>query len=207
MIIRNDMDVSYVRVFHASPNSSAVDIYINKALVFSNLSFKDFSEYIPLPKGQYQMEVYPANQKNTSIITENIQIPEERVVTVAIAGDFEDLQLVPYIEGNAEDLPVNESRVRVIHLSPDAPEVDVLINGSLAFDDVGFLDATEYIQLPSAIYDITINIADTQDIVLSLRPDFKSQKVYTIYIVGNPPDLSGIQSLDGTTFVRFILKK
>ena len=63
MIIRNDMDVSYVRVFHASPNAPAVDVYINKALVFSNISFKDFSEYIPLSKGQYEMEVYPANQK------------------------------------------------------------------------------------------------------------------------------------------------
>ena len=204
MIIRNDMDVSYVRVFHASPNAPAVDVYINKALVFSNISFKDFSEYIPLSKGEYEMEVYPANQKNTPVITENIQVPEKQVITVAIAGNLDDLQVVPYIEGNAEDLPVNQSRVRAIHLSPDAPEVDILVNNNLAFDDVGFLDASDYIQLPSAIYDVTINIADTQDIVLSLRPDFKSQKVYTIYIVGNPPDLSGIQSLDGITFIRFI---
>ena len=112
--------------------------------------------------------------------------------------------MVPYIEGNAEDLPVNQSRVRAINLSPDAPEVDILVNNNLAFDDVGFLDASDYVQLPSAIYDVKINIADTQDTVLSFRPDFKSQKVYTIYVVGNPPNLSSIQSLDGITFIRFI---
>ena len=51
---------------------------------------------------------------------------------------------------------------------------------------------------------MTINIADTNDTVLALKAELKSQKVYTIYIVGNPPNLSSIQSLDGSTFVRFL---
>ena len=50
---------------------------------------------------------------------------------------------------------------------------------------------------------MTVELADTQDVVLTLMPEFKSQKVYTIYVIGNPPDLSSIQSLDGSTFVRF----
>ena len=65
------------------------------------------------------------------------------------------------------------------------------------------LDATDYTQLPSKTYNMTVELADTQDVVLTLMPEFKSQKVYTIYVIGNPPDLSSIQSLDGSTFVRF----
>ena len=58
MIIRNDKDVSYVRVFHASPNAPAVDIYVNGSLVFENLSYKEFTEYVPLPMGEYNVQVY-----------------------------------------------------------------------------------------------------------------------------------------------------
>lgn len=203
MIIRNDMNVSYVRVFHASPDAPEVDIYVNGAIAFENLSYKEFTEYVPLPMGDYNVEVYPAGQTGTPVLTQNISVPRQQVVTVVAAGNLEDLQLVPYIEGNANNLPVNESRARVIHLSPDAPNVDVLVDGNVLFNDIGFLDATEYAQLPSGSYNVTVELADTQNVVLTLMPDFKSQKVYTIYVIGNPPDLSYIQSLDGSTFVRF----
>ncbi len=204
MFIRNDMDVSYVRVFNASPDAPPVDIYVNGGLAFKNLSFKEFSEYVQLPMGEYKMEVFPAGQKVTPTLTQNVQVPEKEVVTIAAVGNFEDLQLVSYIEGNADDLPVNESRVRIIHLSPDAPGVDMLIDGRLVFEDIGFMDSTDYAQIPSGAYNVTINIADTNDTVLALKAELKSQKVYTIYMVGNPPNLSSIQSLDGSTFVRFL---
>lgn len=80
----------------------------------------------------------------------------------------------------------------------------MLIDGRLIFEDIGFMDATDYAQIPSGAYNVTINIADTNDTVLALKAELKSQKVYTIYIVGNPPNLSSIQSLDGSTFVRFL---
>ncbi|WP_343337841.1 hypothetical protein TPELB_30890 [Terrisporobacter petrolearius] len=203
MFIRNDMDVSYVRVFHASPNGPSVDIYVNGGLAFKNLQFKDFTEYVQLPMGEYKIEVFSAGQKETPILTQNIRLPEKEVVTIAAVGNFENLQLIPYIEGNADDLFEDESRVRIIHLSPDAPNVDVLIDGNLAFTDIGFMDATDYVQLLSDSYNLTVNLADTKDTVLTLNTDLKSQKVYTIYVVGNPPNLLGMQSLDGSTFVRF----
>ncbi|WP_419726633.1 DUF4397 domain-containing protein [Terrisporobacter petrolearius] len=203
MFIRNDMDVSYVRVFHASPNGPSVDIYVNGGLAFKNLQFKDFTEYVQLPMGEYKIEVFSAGQKETPILTQNIRLLEKEVITIAAVGNFEDLQLIPYIEGNADDLFEDESRVRIIHLSPDAPNVDALIDGNLAFTDIGFMDATDYVQLLSGSYNLTVNLADTKDTVLTLNTDLKSQKVYTIYVVGNPPNLLGMQSLDGSTFVRF----
>ena len=190
MIIRNDMNISYVRVLNASPDAPAVDIYINGGLIFKNIKFKDFTEYVQLSMGQYKMEVYPVGQMDKPVLAQNIQVPEKQVITIAAAGNFEDLQLIPYIEGNADGLAMNQSRVRVIHLSPDAPEVDVLINGQIAFDNVGFMDATDYIQVSSGTYNIVVNLAGTNDTVLTFSPQLNSQKVYTIYVVGNPPNLS-----------------
>ena len=203
MIIRNDMNISYVRILNASPDAPAVDIYINGGLIFKNIKFKDFTEYVQLSMGQYKMEVYPVGQMDKPVLAQNIQVPEKQVITIAAAGNFEDLQLIPYIEGNADGLAMNQSRVRVIHLSPDAPEVDVLINGQIVFNNIGFMDATDYIKVVSGTYNIVVNLAGTNDTVLTFSPQLNSQKVYTIYVVGNPPNLSEIQSLDGSTFVRF----
>ena len=183
MIIRNDMNISYVRVLNASPDAPAVDIYINGGLIFKNIKFKDFTEYVQLSMGQYKMEVYPVGQMDKPVLAQNIQVPEKQVITIAAAGNFEDLQLIPYIEGNADGLAMNQSRI--------------------AFDNVGFMDATDYIQVASGTYNIVVNLAGTNDTVLTFSPQLNSQKVYTIYVVGNPPNLSEIQSLDGSTFVRF----
>lgn len=203
MIIRNDMNISYVRVFNASPDAPAVDIYINGGLIFKNIKFKDFTEYVQLSMGQYKMEVYPVGQMDKPVLAQNIQVPQKQVITIAATGNFEDLQLIPYIEGDADGLAMNQSRVRLIHLSPDAPEVDVLINGQIVFNNIGFMDATDYIKVVSGTYNIVVNLAGTNDTVLTFSPQLNSQKVYTIYVVGNPPNLSEIQSLDGSTFVRF----
>ena len=203
MIIRNDMNISYVRVLNASPDAPAVDIYINGGLIFKNIKFKDFTEYVQLSMGQYKMEVYPVGQMDKPVLAQNIQVPEKQVITIAAAGNFEDLQLIPYIEGNADGLAMNQSRVRVIHLSPDAPEVDVLINGQIVFNNIGFMDATDYIKVVSGTYNIVVNLAGTNDTILTFSLQLNSQKVYTVYVVGNPPNLSEIQSLDGSTFVRF----
>ena len=203
MIIRNDMNISYVRVLNASPDAPAVDIYINGGLIFKNIKFKDFTEYVQLSMGQYKMEVYPVGQMDKPVLAQNIQVPEKQVITIAAAGNFEDLQLIPYIEGNADGLAMNQSRVRLIHLSPDAPEVDVLINGQIVFNNIGFMDATDYIKVVSGTYNIVVNLAGTNDTILTFSLQLNSQKVYTVYVVGNPPNLSEIQSLDGSTFVRF----
>ena len=203
MIIRNDMNISYVRVLNASPDAPAVDIYINGGLIFKNIKFKDFTEYVQLSMGQYKMEVYPVGQMDKPVLAQNIQVPQKQVITIAATGNFEDLQLIPYIEGNADGLAMNQSRVRVIHLSPDAPEVDVLINGQIVFNNIGFMDATDYIKVVSGTYNIVVNLAGTNDTILTFSLQLNSQKVYTVYVVGNPPNLSEIQSLDGSTFVRF----
>ena len=40
--------------------------------------------------------------------------------------------------------------VRVAHLSPDAPAVDVLVNGQRAITGLAFKEVTHYIPLPAA---------------------------------------------------------
>jgi hypothetical protein len=48
------------------------------------------------------------------------------------------------------------ARVRVVHASPDAPAVDVLVNGGLGFQSVMFGEVTPYASLRAGQYDIEV---------------------------------------------------
>ena len=45
-----------------------------------------------------------------------------------------------------------DARVRVVHASPDAPNVDVRVDGGLAFENVAFNEVTGYAALPAGTY-------------------------------------------------------
>jgi len=50
----------------------------------------------------------------------------------------------------------NEARIRVLHASPDAPAVDVLVEGAPAFRGVAFGEITDYAKLPAGLYDVQV---------------------------------------------------
>ena len=48
------------------------------------------------------------------------------------------------------------ARLRVVHASPDAPAIDVCIEGARAFEGTSFADATGYAELPANNYGVRV---------------------------------------------------
>jgi len=48
------------------------------------------------------------------------------------------------------------ARVRVLHASPDAPAVDVFVDGNAVLEDVTFKTISEYLAVPAATYDVAV---------------------------------------------------
>ena len=53
-------------------------------------------------------------------------------------------------------MAAGEAMVRVTHASPDAPAVDVCVNGKVAFAALEFGKTTEYANLPVGSYDVQV---------------------------------------------------
>ena len=51
------------------------------------------------------------------------------------------------------------------------------------------------------MYDIKLALSENKDPVLSSKVNLKANRIYTIYAVGNPPDLGLIQSVDVNTYL------
>ena len=75
---------SLVRVLHAVPDGEVVDVYINDTLFFRDLVFRQFSPYIYLPEGSYDMSVYSANTRENPLISRNINVDKNKLITIAM---------------------------------------------------------------------------------------------------------------------------
>ncbi|BAW02897.1 hypothetical protein TTMY_2536 [Thermus thermophilus] len=75
--------------------------------------------------------------------------------------------------------------VRVAHLSPDAPAVDVLVNGQRAITGLAFKEVTPYLPLPAAKVRVQV-VPAGQDapVVMDAELDLKEGVYYTVAATG-----------------------
>lgn len=191
---------SLVRVLHAVPEGEDVDIYINDTPLYKGLEFTEFSPYIYVPKGDYEFSVYLEDTKDNPLIKQKITINVNELVTVAITGNTDDLELLP-IKEDIEAAEGNNSKVRAVHLSPNTPEVNILADENILFENVKFRDVTEYKQVAPKVYRVDIVVSKGNKILRSNQVTINSNRVYTFYALGNAPNVQIIQSLDGGTFL------
>ena len=87
------------------------------------------------------------------------------------------------------------THIRVAHLSPDAPNVDVWVDGSVTLEDVPFQAVSDYLELPAGEHRIQISPAGaTEPIVIDATVDFAAGQAYTVAATGllGDDDLSPI---------------
>ena len=78
-----------------------------------------------------------------------------------------------------------EAQVRVAHLAPDAPNVDVYVNGEPALTNVPYTTISDYLTLPAGTQQVTVYAAgDTATPVIDTPVDLAAGAAYTVAAVG-----------------------
>lgn len=103
-------------------------------------------------------------------------------------------------------------RVRVVHASPDAPAVDVLVNDGVAFSNAPFKGITQYASLAAGTYDVkVVPTGATEPVVISASLALEADKDYTVVAVGKLADIEPLVLVDnnsapaaGKAHVRFV---
>jgi hypothetical protein len=80
--------------------------------------------------------------------------------------------------------PEDESRVRVVHASPDAPDVDVLVDDAVVLSDVPYLTASEYLDVEAGTRNVKVNAAGTATTVIDADVDLADGADYTVIASG-----------------------
>ena len=80
--------------------------------------------------------------------------------------------------------PEGQARVRVIHASPDAPAVDVLVDDAAALSNVDYLTASDYVELADGAHNVKVNAAGTSTTVIDADVDLADGTDYTVIASG-----------------------
>lgn len=85
-----------------------------------------------------------------------------------------------------------QARVRVIHASPDAPPVDVLVNGAPALTGIAFGEATAYAAVPAGEYDVKVVPArgSASQAVIDADLNLIYYKDYTVIAIDNLAEIT-----------------
>jgi hypothetical protein len=107
-------------------------------------------------------------------------------MVMVLAGAVLALMLAPAAFAQA-----GGAKVRVVHASPDAPAVDVWVNGQKALTNVPFFTASNYLDLPAGSYDIkVVPTGQTEPAVIDAKGvAIEAGKAYTIAAVGKLADI------------------
>jgi LPXTG-motif cell wall-anchored protein len=105
-----------------------------------------------------------------------------------------------------------QARVRVVHASPDAPAVDVWVNGSVAFSNAPFKGITGYAALPPASYQVQVTpTGASTPVVIDATLDLAADTDYTVVAVGQLAAIEPLVLVDnngapaaGKAHVRFV---
>ncbi|MDZ5473115.1 DUF4397 domain-containing protein [Bacillus sp. 31A1R] len=191
----NQPQPSRVRVIHASPDAPNVDVYVNGNRILRDVPYKQVSNYMSLPEGRYQIDIYPAGEMVSTVISRKVNVESGKNYTLVAAGPANNLRLLTFED--QPRVPMGETKVRFIHLSPDAPAVDIAVTkGDVIFPNVSFRQATNYLPLSPMTVDLEARVAGTKNVALPLPGvQLSPNEVYTVLAVGLVSGEPGLEAI------------
>ncbi|MEZ3114364.1 DUF4397 domain-containing protein [Halobaculum sp. MBLA0147] len=190
-------ETARIRLLHASPDAPAVDVTLASTgeAVFDGVAFGETAT-VEVPSGGDTLQVRGATESNDGdvVATSEVQLSGGQVYT-AFAGGYltpEDepgdtpftIALSNDNEGTAGGLVDKPARLRVAHLSPDAPTVDVAVDGTQVRSDVPFGAVSAYLDVPPGERSVTITPAGGDTPVYSGSVSVESDTPYTLAATG-----------------------
>lgn len=175
-----------INVVHASPDAPNVDIYLDGQLALSNLAFGWYGGWVAVPAGDHQVQVTATGQApDTAVIDATVTVEAGVAYHVAATGFLAEIAPQIY-QANLSPITDGNARVRVVHTVPDAPAVDVAVTGGdVLVPNLEFPNASDYLEVPAATYDLEVRLAGTTDVALPLPGvALDASTVYDVFAIG-----------------------
>ncbi|WP_276273672.1 DUF4397 domain-containing protein [Haloarcula litorea] len=180
------------RVSHMSPNAPNVDVLVDGSAVLEDVPFGATSGYLDLAAGSHTVRITPAGDAETTVFEGDVSLEAGADYTIAAAGevgDGADRPFQPLVLRDDNTVPGGDTaRVRAVHVSPDAPAVDITVDstGDVLFDGVAFGESG-YVEVPANDYTLQIR-GDTEsndgEVVADFDVSLNGGQVYTAFAAG-----------------------
>jgi hypothetical protein len=191
------VDVAYVSLYNASPNSPDLDIVVDNRLInLYPLNYSDHTGYLRFFTGERNLKFSPYSANNV-IVDTVFTLEPNNAYSIFIADTYESAEAL-LMEDNTEAPAEGNAKIRFINLSPDAPEVNLSAEGEdeSFFNDISFKESTEFKEVAAEEYDFQIMSTEQGQALLDV-PDISLQPgwYYTFLVRGFQSPPSGNQNV------------
>ncbi|WP_084157004.1 DUF4397 domain-containing protein [Haladaptatus cibarius] len=196
-----DREAARARIVHAIPGAPNVDVFVDGNRVLQDVAYTDVSDYLELQPGQHTLAVAPTGEgQGSAIIEQQATLEPNRDYTVAAGGTPDSPEAFLFMDVN--EIPAgNRVSIRAVHLSPDAPAVDIATNGDLLVEGLEYGTASEYVDLPAGSYTVEVRPAGEDQAVTTADVTLEGGTVISAFAIGLVETDNQAQSLELVTAV------
>ncbi len=175
-----------VLVTHASPDAPGVDLLVDNSKQNSAaLTFPNSTAYLQVESGSRNIKVNVAGT-STTVIDANLTLEKDKNYSVFAVDSVSKISAV-VLEDDLTAPASGKAHVRFVHLSPNAPAVDVAVagGGAVVFANKAFKEYTAFTPLDAGAYNLEVRVAGTSTVALTLPTiTLESGKIYTVFAKG-----------------------
>lgn len=200
--------LAYVRVIHAAPETTSIDVRVETVSITSNLARWNATGKINIAAGEYTINIAPYDGDAAQpLASRRVTIAAGESKILLFSGTPDALNLTEYQESLA---PLNEreTRVNFINAVPRFPDVTALQNDAAITDPIAFDNQSGERVVPPL--QSTIAFAESGQTVASLNLTLQPRTTNTFVLVGDARERSTLAVLaftsdvPGTALVRVI---
>lgn len=178
-------DNAKILVVHASPDAPGVDLLLDNSKVNSAaLTFPNNTGYLDVEAKTTNVKVN-ATGTTTSVINADLTFVKDKNYSIFAVDSLSKISAVVLTDDLSAPAS-GKAHIRFVHLSPDAPAVDVaLVGGSVVFPNKSFKEFTAFTPLDAGTYNLEVRVTGTSTVALTLPPiTLSSGKIYTVFARG-----------------------
>jgi hypothetical protein len=195
IVAQSMQEEAKVRFLHTSYDAPNIDIYINGNRRVKDLPFKQVSNVLPFKPGKYHIDIYPTGNMTDSFLNKNISVEPGKSYTFAAIDHVKKMRLLSFQDHPG--VPINEAKLRFIHLSPDSNAIDIAVKDrDVFFPNVPYKQATDYLGVTPMTVDLEVRESGTKNVILPLpKIRFKANETYSIVLVGLTKEKPKLQAI------------
>jgi len=203
-VIPVPVEEASIIIKHASPDAPNVDLFVDGARInTSSISFNTNTGYVKIKAGARNIKVNAAGS-TSSVINANVTLVKDKNYSLYAANKLSAIEPV-LVEDNLTVPAAGKAHIRFVHLSPDAPSVNIVSGTATTnlFSAVTFKSSTAFTPVDATAtgtaFTFNIRNATTSANVASVPATLVAGKIYTIVIRGfATPPTNNVNALGAT---------
>jgi len=183
---------SYASFYHGSPDAGGLDILLDGTKINSAaLAYGNYTGYATFSPGVNKLR-FTSTGSSTGLVDITPTFTEGRLYSIFIINTLSSLETLVVKDSSATLSSTGRAGVRLVHLSPDAPAVNIYTSGTdgkLLFGNREFKTATNFMEIDANVYSLDIKTTDGTKLATVENITFSTGRFYTLVVRGfaTPP--------------------